>query len=317
MSDAVQLGLFGEAQTDMDGETQVEWSYSRRQTLEQCTRRYYFDYYGAKARLASADPQKKDIRFLSTLSNCYLRSGVILHSAIRSFYKYGDSSGKWLVSWAQRLYRTDHDYSCSGTGIPTAGQRYSPAVLLEFHYRMPDAEARYTESEERLARNLGNFLTSPAYAAMRCPEQRASAKVEERISLKTPMFGARGKVDLALRQSGKLAIVDWKTGEAEESTESLQLAFYALWAAETEGCCLEDISLYRGQLTDGSLRPVALDDHILLRVRARIIQDLERMRVLDRYGRDAVAEVFPPCSFPRVCKLCPYQGICVAPLRRS
>jgi len=311
MSDAVQLDLFGNVQTDTVKESQIEWSYSRRQTLEQCARRYYYDYYGAKARLAITDPQKDDIRFLSTLSNRYLRSGEILHIAIRLFYKkHSDDSGKWLIDWARRVYYTDYEYSRAGGGIRPSSERYPPVMLLEFHCGQPNAETLYAESEERLVRSLDNFLTSPAYAAMRYAGQRSSAKVEKPIFVRMVTFNARGKVDLAFPREGKLIIVDWKTGEAEAPTGSLQLAFYALWAVETERYHPEDVVLYHGQLADGNLRPMALDERTLLRVRARIVQDLEPMRVLDGYGRDAVVDAFPPCGFPKVCRLCPYQRIC-------
>jgi len=310
MADAIQLDLFDDTQTDMAEEAHMEWSYSRRQTLEQCARRYYYDYYGAKARLAIADPQKEDIRFLSTLSNRYLRSGEILHLAIRLFCKHGDSSSKWLGNWAQRIYRADYEYSRGGSRLDSPNECYPPVMLLEFHYDQPDAETLYAESEERLLSALESFLSNPAYDFMRYGGRCPSAKVEKPIFVRTAIFNARGKVDLAFPRDGKLIIVDWKTGKTEAPSETLQLAFYALWAVETERYHLEDVALYCGQLIDDSLHPMTLNERTLLRVRARIVQDLERMRILDGYGRDAVVEVFPPCGFPKVCRLCSYQRIC-------
>lgn len=307
MPEAVQLRLFGDTQVDTGEQAQVGWSYSRRQTLDQCARRYYYDYYGARVRLAAADPQKRDIRLLKKLSNRYLRSGGILHIAIRLFYKHGEDSGDWLVDWARRTYRADYEYSRGG---PLPHADYPPVMLLEFYYDHPGADALYAESEKRLLGALETFLTSPAYAAARYGGRCPSAKVEERIFVKTATFSAQGKVDLAYPQNGRLAIVDWKTGQGTTPANSLQLAFYALWAVETQGYCPENVTLYRGQLSDGSLGPVPLNDRILLRVQARIGQDLERMSVLDEYGRNGIVGVFPPCGFPRVCRLCPYQGIC-------
>jgi len=310
MPDVIQLSLFDDAETDTTERVQIEWSYSRRQILERCARRYYYDYYGARARLATTDLQKDDIRFLNTLSNCYLRSGEILHLAIRLFYKHGDSSREWLNDWARGVYRADYEYSRAGGGPRSPDERYPPTMLLEFYYDQPNAEALYTESEKRLVSSLENFLVCPTYAAVRSAGKRSNAKVEEWIFVKIATLSARGKVDLAFSQDGRLTIVEWKTGEAETLAESLQLAFYALWAVEIEGYDLGDVALYRGQLIDGSLRPITLNERTLRRVQARIVQDLERMRVLDGYGRDAVVEVFSPCGFPKVCRLCPYQRIC-------
>lgn len=38
------------------------WSYSRRQSLEQCPRRYYYEYYGASPCLALNEPEKVTLR---------------------------------------------------------------------------------------------------------------------------------------------------------------------------------------------------------------------------------------------------------------
>jgi hypothetical protein len=46
------------------------------------------------------------------------------------------------------------------------------------------------------------------------------------------------------------------------------------------------------------------------RAKARILQDLETMDALHRYGKDGVVEAFTPCGRPRVCVLCPYQEFC-------
>ena len=310
MTDAVQLSLFADSLGHTKEESQIEWSYSRRQTLEQCARRYYYDYYGAKVRSALADPQKGNLRILSTLSNRYLLSGQILHSAIRLFYKNGPNSREWLVAWAQKAYRASYEYSRAGGGTPPAGTRYRPKMLMEFHYRHPDMEALCVESEKRLVVALNNFLCGEAYEEIRNANQYPGARIEEAIRVRTPSFSARGKVDVAYLDNGRLTIVDWKTGEAEAPTESLQLAFYGLWAVETEGFRSEDVALYRGGLIDCELRALVFNEHGVQRTRARILQDLERMRVLDGYGRDAAVGVFPTCGLPRVCRLCPYQGIC-------
>jgi hypothetical protein len=309
MSEAIQLALFDNLPVNVAQKAQIQWSHARRETLEHCARRYYYEYYGAKSRRATADPKKEDIRFLSSLSNRHLRSGDILHMAIRQFYRNGDSSSSWLSKWARRIYREDYEYSRSGGGTQSPRGPYPPKMLVEFYYRQPDAETLYAESEERLVRDLESFLTNPVYASARHWGQQPDAMVEKLISVKTPLFSAQGKVDLAFPEAGKLTIVDWKTGEAELAAESLQLAFYGLWA-EAEGHDVQDISLYYGQLLDGKLQPVVLNKSILPRVRARIVQDLERMLVLDSYGYDAVIEAFPPCRLPKVCLLCPYQRIC-------
>lgn len=116
MTDAVQLGFFGEAKSvSTEEKLDLEWSYSRRSALEQCPRRYYYHYYGASARKAKSEPQKETLRVLKGLSNRHLRTGQLLHLAIGIYFKKlqegaTDSFG-WLCDWAQSIYREDREYS--------------------------------------------------------------------------------------------------------------------------------------------------------------------------------------------------------------
>jgi hypothetical protein len=309
MSEAVQLALFNDVQNDEPDDHQVDWSYSRRQTLEHCARRYYYEYYGAKVRVAVAEPRKEEIRFLSDLSNRYLRSGEILHLAIKSFFTK-DDAGSWLVDWASRIYREDYKYSKNRGQSSSNSSKYLPKMLMEFYYGQPDADRAFTESENRLIQSLQTFLSSPVYAFVRNGGKHPTARVEARIRVESKSFTATGKADVTFPHDNHFVIVDWKIGNAEASADSLQLAFYALWAIEVEGHRLEDIAVYKAQLANNSLQPVNLDETILLRVQSRILQDIERMNLLDSYGIRAVADAFPTCSLPRVCKLCVYQGIC-------
>ncbi len=288
----------------------VTWSYSRRTTLDQCARRYYFDYYGASRRVAASEPHKEEVCRLKKLSNCYLRSGDLAHLAIRLFYREGESSKRWLVDWSRREYRKDYRYSQAAAKGDVSSGSDKRKLLLEFHYGWPDADAVYTKSEERLGMMIETFLTSPAYEEARFGGQRATASVESWATVKTPAFRARGKIDLAYPSAGELTIVDWKTGETQLPAASLQLAFYGLWAVYARGHVADQVTACYGRLSDGVLLSTSLDEATLERGTARILQDLERMHVLDRYGRDGIARAFPTCSSSRVCRLCPYQAIC-------
>ena len=87
-----------------DAIRKVVWSYSRRGTLEQCPRRYYYTYY------ASNDLSKNEssqIRFIKRLQNRHERTGQILHLVISTFLRKARSGESWttsrLCSWAERL----------------------------------------------------------------------------------------------------------------------------------------------------------------------------------------------------------------------
>ncbi len=74
MSDT-QMTLFNMPESQTSNFT--DWSYSRHGTLEQCARKYYYQYYGSILKISNNDPQKKKLHFLKNLQNRHLRTGSI------------------------------------------------------------------------------------------------------------------------------------------------------------------------------------------------------------------------------------------------
>ena len=56
-----QMTLFEESEIQSGTESHKpifsEWSYSRREMLEQCARKYYYQYYGSSLKKSNNDPQ--------------------------------------------------------------------------------------------------------------------------------------------------------------------------------------------------------------------------------------------------------------------
>src|SRR5437870_1491550 len=112
-----RLPLFDEAlrsaiigPKDLDG---IAWSYSRRQLLEQCLLRYYYEYFGSSRRTSAAD--KDLLRFLKSLQNRYERAGAILHQVIATWFRKAQRGERWvpdrLERWAQSLFSRDRAFS--------------------------------------------------------------------------------------------------------------------------------------------------------------------------------------------------------------
>ena len=294
----------------------MKWSYSRRDALEQCPRRYYYQYYGKNLRAATAEPLKDTLRFLETLSNRHLRAGEILHLVVKSYLKHLQDGENWslarVLSWAHDIYHRDLEYSRQyRSGDPPDGGEYPPALLLEFYYGFEDAEFLWTESESELVKALTNFMTGAELERFRLGARHANAIVEKSVHLEGEHFSMDGKIDLAYPQGDRIVIVDWKMGQSNGSGDNLQLLSYALGAAKEFGCPLSNIDLYRVHLANGKVSPFAVSEKKVRSAKARIIQDLERMQELDDYGQKAASEAFTPCNQPRVCALCTFQGVCI------
>jgi len=104
--------------------------------------------------------------------------------------------------------------------------------------------------------------------------------------------------------------LDWKISGDEIYDESLQLAFYGMWAMEENQYDPENIKLYKICLSDFRIIPFPFNFSSYNRTKARLIQDIEKMFLLDIYGKNAYYNVFSKCYPSKICEFCQYQGIC-------
>ncbi|MFQ5754210.1 MAG: PD-(D/E)XK nuclease family protein, partial [bacterium] len=98
----VQVDLFGIPIREVPN---FIWSYSRREVLEQCPRKYYYHYYGSSSRTAETERDKEALKFLKKLSNRHMRIGKIFHLIIRTYFTKLIEGETWeldrLLSWAK------------------------------------------------------------------------------------------------------------------------------------------------------------------------------------------------------------------------
>lgn len=297
---------------------EITWSYTRRSTLEQCVRRYYDEYYGASKRTAKQDADKETLALLKCLKNRFERTGDLLHLAISTYFRKGKEGDIWkperLASWVGDIFRRDIAYSQAdpdGTQPPPGD--FTPILLTEFHYRLSDAIELCKRAEERLVQAVLSFANEPQYEEFRRGGMRANAFIEKRTLKVIAGLPCRidGRVDLAYEDGDRIIIVDWKIGTDDgRGDDSLQLATYALWAIEHYQCLPQALHICKVFLGSNSIVYFDCDDGLLATTRARIMQDAERMALLDRYGRDAVVQAFTPCRQPFVCRMCPFLKVC-------
>ena len=314
-----QLTLFQEGNIEepskSDKPALSKWSYSRRGVLEQCPRKYYYQYYGSNLNMAKDDPQKKDLRFLKKLQNRHLRSGDILHFVIRWYLKKLQEkkqlSLEGLLRWALNIYRKDIKYSQQYKhGSSLLDDFRDPKLLQEFYYKLSDAQSLCIEVEERLIMALTNFIESHNFAQFREGASNPSALIEETVHLKNDYFTLSGKVDLVYWINDKVMIIDWKIGGSGSSDDSLQMLAYALWAKQKFELPPDSITLQMVHLADNTVSTFSVCEKKLNRAEARILQDLERMQAVDKYGIQGVGEAFTPCAQPKVCEMCQFQEVC-------
>ena len=293
----------------------VAWSFSRRGTFEQCSRRYFYQYYGSTKRGSLPESDLKQLRFLKKLSNRHERAGQLLHLGVAKFLRDSVAGGvvnpSGLVRWVSGIFQKDIAYSASdsqGTDAPPG--QYPPVLLTEYYHGQPDAEELCVAASERMTAGFENFFSSSSCARFRDLAGYSDVLVEKRISIEDFPVKVSGQVDLAFRDHADVFVVDWKLGDASSAEDSLQLVSYALWACQHFDVEPDMVRLVKVHLASDTIVEARMDELAFKRGRARIMQDAERMAVMDRYGRAGTEDAFTPCAQPAVCSLCPFLRVC-------
>lgn len=288
------------------------WSPSKRGQLEQCPRRYYYQYYGDATEIIAG--QTASLQFYRKLSNSWMLAGILLHLKIKEVFgiwRKGktveakpflkDVDQRWQrVRESSLQFTRGADYS-----KPTAG-----VLLMEFIFADSKANKIWWEAGQRLEKALSGFLTLPELEPFRKGGLTGEAAIEKSVRVDGQGFRMRGKIDLAWREDGRVTVADWKSGDRDGADSDLQLLAYALGVQHHFGCELVDLDLFRVQLGSGNVVPLLVNQQEAARAKARMAQDTALMIDLHEYGKQGVIEAFTPTGSPKICRLCPYQRIC-------
>jgi hypothetical protein len=315
MSAQRELGLAETAEITgtADAYVGLNWSYSRRESVDQCTRRYFLQYYGNT--LGDAE-FKARVQFLRSVKNRYLRTGELVHLVIGTYFKklkQGKSlSADWLTKWAKDLFLKDRKYSAHiQAGGMASNDQYPPILLDEILNKDQEGDLLLSRAEEQMLKAIQHFFTSPTFSEFRELGAAPESYIERKLSLQGFPVPVSGKVDLARTRESNVTIVDWKIGsKSDGGAESLQLATYGLWAATEFGVIAENVRIAKAYLVSEEVVEFKADQQAFANARVRILQDLERMVILHRYGRAGMMEAFSPNPQQGVCRLCPFREVC-------
>lgn len=310
-----QLGLANIAETSAAGDEYagLNWSYSRRESVDQCTRRYFFQYYVD----ALENPElRTKAQFLKGLKNRHLRTGELVHLVIGTYFKklkQGKTlSADWLTKWARELFQEDRKYSdhIRAGGSP-ANQQYPPVILDEIVNQVDGQGELLAQSQDQMLRAIQHFFKSEAFLEFRALGASPESHIERKFSLHGFPARVSGKLDLAVGNESSATVVDWKIGRASDGgAESLQLATYGLWAAVQFGVNEVKVRIAKAHLLSQDVVEFKADQQAFANARVRILQDLERMIILHRYGKLGVIDAFTPNPQKGVCRLCPFREVC-------
>jgi RecB family exonuclease len=295
---------------------QVHWSFSRRETLERCPRQYYYEYFGSKKSTNRDELLRQKVAQFKQIQNRHLRTGEILHLIIKTYFGKLRKGERWelsrLLSWAKDMIQKDREFSRNPTTLQSPPEsKFPPTLLLEYYYQIPNREALWDKSEEKLSRSLTNFMNSSSYDEFRQRAANENAKIEHRFRYEISQgIKVSGQIDLMDVQNEDAIIVDWKSGQGSGENESLQLLTYSMWLKDEFHVSADHTRIYQVNLYEDITNCYVVTESKLSRARMRILQDAERMEAIEKHGITGAEEAFTPCGQLKLCRLCSFQEIC-------
>jgi hypothetical protein len=286
------------------------WSVSRHDTFSSCRRRYFYSYYAA--------PEDPEIHRLKKLSALPMWAGNVVHEAIEGFLKTRDSlpppeeqeafikaavHGEMLSNWRE-----------SEAGPATEPGEPPRFRLFEHEYAVPVDPEDKKIVVGTVMRSLKNFFRSELLREVLSLGRERWLTVEDLVSFDVSGTTVYLRMDLAYRdRDGRVVIVDWKTGRSEGRFNEVQMAGYALYAAQ-QGWVSDPEQL------DTQLAYLAIPRYVKRKVdrrkldhaRAFIEKSSGTMKALlrDPLGNLARLEDFPMIDRPQTCRRCNFRRLC-------
>lgn len=292
----------------------VEWSFSRRGTLETCPRKYYYQYYGGKQEKRGSPKELDSIRFMKMLSNQHLVSGKIVHSLIRLFLTKAQEGTIYPLDFLKKMARESVTNSIVYTENYQQGdEKKNPYLhlLQEVFEERENYEVTYQEVIDKTSTLLDNFYQSEVFKPFVEAGKKPGAFAEKKFKLPLDDHTkVSGEADLAFWQDGHFVICDWKTGKVDDGDDSMQLLTYTWWAMDTQNVPLDKVKLYKAYLLENEVKEFRLSEREFYMNKIAIRQSADVMLEMAEFGEEGDWSAFTPCNQQKICALCPFQKIC-------
>jgi CRISPR/Cas system-associated exonuclease Cas4 (RecB family) len=282
--------------------TEFSWSVSRHDSFARCRRRYFYSYYAS-----NEDPEIQRLKKLSALP---MWAGSVVHETIEAVLKSRDVMPS--PDEQEALIRA------AVHGQMLTDWRESEAGSLRFRLFEHEYQVAVEPDDKKIVvgtvmRSLRNFFKSPILAEAFAAGRERWLSVEDLVSFSVGDVPVFLRMDLAFRgRDGRVVIVDWKTGRGEGKFSEVQVAGYALYAAEQGWAAPEEIQTELAYLAIPRYVRRSVDRRKLDHLRAFVAKSAKNMRglLLDPLANLGRLEDFPMIDRPQACRRCNFRRLC-------
>jgi CRISPR/Cas system-associated exonuclease Cas4 (RecB family) len=292
------------------------WSVSRESTFLECPRQYYFNYYGYWSGWEYDAPERvRQIYVLKRLKNRAIWAGQVVHDCIKRSLDNVSRGIPVLPADEIRSLTRDRmrqDFRSSRSGSYWENPKNN-CGLYEHEYQLDVTDEQWRETADRVDTCLKNFYESEVYDELQHLPRENFLEIERFSGFDLDGVNVIIKLDCATRESDRIIVWDWKTGKAEQTGLSFQMACYAYYASKTYRVPVRHVitrrfELLRDELIEESISEGSLDE-LLNYIRGSIkdmkslLDDEERNTAQeDRFSKVEKRNICYRCNFLKVCK---------------
>lgn len=309
---------------------QFSWSKTRAQSLQECKRQYYYQYYAYwDGWLSTAPDLARRLYRLRSLDCQPTWQGRVIHEALQGALKQlhalqAPPSFSEVVSHAFGRIDVQWRTSCDKAYWTLRVKDPNWFGLIEHETGTSLDEDTPWLVKARTANALANVYSSDLWRNVIVPsDPQKWLGIDERTSF--ALHGTRvwAVPDLTFRaRDGLLYLVDWKTGRPQSEADRLQLAAYAAYAHVEREVPLDQLRVVlaftRGARLEYDAKPVILDDLKQFAQYAKTSidemttlleprDDPEQTRAAN-VPRDI--ECFTKTTNPAACQRCNFRTVC-------
>jgi len=290
---------------------EFSWSISRRKIFKECPRKYYYHYYASHNGWLDEAPEEARIAYrLKKLITLELLAGQELHKAFANTIEITRRQGS--VPAAEDIIR--RVFSSLNKAYNTDKYRGKETVrLFEFYYSSGPSTFKITKLNERIRRNVVNFLHSQSFREA-CHSPRIFVKDPDRIdSFQLDGITVYAAPDLIYKSDTRLfRVVDWKTGQQDDAVRD-QLLVYCLYLVSQDYYENEKVEAVAEYLDLGKSVVIDVSPIDILKQKRYIADSIKRMYMfLEDIEKNIPKpkESFPLRDDRDRCKYCNFWELC-------
>jgi hypothetical protein len=302
-----------------DFRNEFSWSVSRDALFRECSRKYYYNYYGSWGGWDKNHPDKttRTLYVLKNLQNRWQWKGSTVHHEIERVLTELTSTGVLTPEEKSKkrvteMMRSDFRYSRDGLYWQKDGSLRNVTALYEHEYKTGIPDDIWKQTHDEAVQCLESFFRSEVLEDIKKLPKEKIISIE---SMTASAFSFNPekvfvKLDLAYLKGDNVEIVDWKTGAGE--SDRLQFLVYTIFAVEELEVPVEQISLTEYNLLGEGPRAHRFSTLEMNDAVDYINNSIAGMKSLLRDPQENIAVMtdFPRTKNERLCETCSFRKIC-------